>query len=357
MFDWLLVATLALSPTAAEPLPAVVVPPAAQVMEIPAPLREALQREVIERSPRGLARLERLVAFLYDPEGLDIRYRHDADHTVAETWASRQANCLSFTLLTIALAREAGLEAYGQEIPRTLSWYSEGDTLYFSNHVNAGIRVGRHEYTVDVASDSLLTRDPPTRVDDGRLLAVYYSNRGVSLLADGDLAGTGRYIAAALAADPGYASGWNNAGVLQLRTGARTAAEADFRHALDLDGGHEGALMNMAALSEARGDRAAAAKYRGRIERARLRNPFHFFALAVEDEKRGDYASAATHYRQAIHLHDGEHRFHFGLARAWLHLGEARKAGRALRRAHDLAKGETRLRYQAKLDALNAGRY
>jgi Flp pilus assembly protein TadD len=333
MFDWLLVATLALSPTAAEPVPAVVVPPAAQVMEIPAPLREALQREVIARSPRGLARLERLVAFLYDPEGLDIRYRHDADHTVAETWATRQANCLSFTLLTIALAREAGLEAYGQEIPRTLSWYSEGDTLYFSNHVNAGIRVGRHEYTVDVASDSLLTRDPPTRVDDGRLLAVYYSNRGVSLLADGDLAGTERYIAAALAADPGYASGWNNAGVLQLRTGARTAAEADFRQALDLDGGHEGALMNMAALSEARGDRAAAA------------------------QKRGDYASAATHYRQAIHLHEGEHRFHFGLARAWLHLGEARKAGRALRRAHDLAKGETRLRYQAKLDALNAGRY
>src|SRR5690606_40754536 len=59
--------------------------------------------------------------------------------------------------------------AYGQEIARSLSWYAEGDTLYFSNHVNAGVRIGPHEYTVDVGSDSVMTRDPPQRVDDSRL--------------------------------------------------------------------------------------------------------------------------------------------------------------------------------------------
>ena len=319
MIDWLLTAALALAPAAVA-----AAPPPEQVMEIPAPLREALQAQVVERSARGVPRLERLVAFMYQDDGLGIRYRHDANHTVAEVWRTREANCMAFTLLTIALARAAGLEAHGQEIAKTLAWYSEGDTLYFTNHVNAGIRIGRYAYTVDVGSESVLTNDPPQEVEDRRLLAVYYSNRAADLLGHGEFAAAASHIEAALAADGHYATTWNNAGVLQLRSGRPEIAERDFLHALALDPVHDGALMNLASLYSARGDEQRADAYRKRIERARLGNPFHFFMLAVEAEKIGDYAAAAEHYRRAIRLYDGEHRFHFGLARAYLHLGDAR---------------------------------
>ncbi|HRN61212.1 MAG TPA: tetratricopeptide repeat protein [Luteimonas sp.] len=357
MTGWLLAAALALSPEAAPlpPPPPVVAEapvPAEQVMAIPAPLREALQAQVIDRSPRGTARLQRLAAFLLGEDGLGIRYRHDADHTVAEVWRTREANCLSFTLFTIALARAAGLDAYGQEIARTLSWYSEGDTLYFSNHVNAGIRIAPHGYTIDVASDSVLTRDPPRRVDDRRLLANFYSNRAANLLAGGRLAEASAFIDAAFAADAGHATTWNNAGVLQLRSGRPDLAERDFLRAIELDKRHDSAMMNLASLYATRGDEQRAAHYRKRIEHERERNPFHFFMRGTESEKRGDYADAAKQYRRAIQLYDEEHRFHFGLARAYLHLGEPLKAGQALQRAHDLTKGDLRNRYQAKLDVL-----
>jgi tetratricopeptide (TPR) repeat protein len=361
MIAWLLAAALAAAPVAPnapvaatapgiDPAPAVPTPE--QVMALPPPLAQALRTQVVDRTPRGMARLERLVAFMYEPDGLGIQYRHDANHTVAETWATREANCLSFTLLTIALARAAGVEAYGQEIARTLSWFAEGDTLYFSNHVNAGIRIGRHEYTVDVGSDSLMTLDPPQRVDDHRLMAVYYSNRAADLLGRGAMPDAARFIDAALAADPGYATAWNNAGVLRVRSAQPEAAEQAFAHALELDRAHDGALMNLASLYTARGDTAGAARYRDRLERLRLRNPYHHFMQAVDAERLDDHATAARQYRRAIALYDAEHRFHSGLARALLHLGDARGAGRALQRAHDLSKGDMQARYQAKLDLL-----
>lgn len=328
------------------------VPTPGQVLAVPPELLEALQTHVIDRSPRGLARLERLVAFMYDPDGLDIHYRHDADLTVAEVWSSRQANCLSFTLMTIALARAAGVEAYGQEIARTLSWYAEGDTLYFSNHVNAGIRIGTQEYTVDVGSDSVMTQDPPRRVDDSRLMSVYYSNRAAGLLAQGANAAAGRFIDAALAADARYPAAWNNAGVLRLRVGDPVAAEAAFLQALELDRSHDGTLMNLASLYASRGEHATAEQYRRRLERLRQRNPYHLFLLAVEAERRDDYPTAERQYRRAISLHDDEHRFHFGLARVQLHLGDARGAGRSLRRAYELSSGDMQAGYAAKLDLL-----
>jgi len=328
-------------------------PSAGEVFSIPPALREALHEQVIV--PGGNSdqqRLTRLMRFLFDPAGLGMAYQHDADHTVSEAWQTRKANCLSFTLLTIALAREAGIDAFGQEIPRILSWYREGDTLYFSNHVNTGLRAGGQRYTIDVASDSILSGDPPRQIKDSRLLAILYTNRAAGLLGRGRHAQAGEYMAAAFQADDTYPAAWNNAGVLALRTGRQDDAERHFRRTLDLDAAHEGALMNLAALHASRGERSKELQLRRRIDRIQGRNPFHHFLLATEDETQGNYARAAKGYRRAIALYDGEHQFHYGLARAYLHLGEHRKAGDALRRAQSVAGRSTAQRYQAKLDQL-----
>jgi len=342
---------LAPPPAAPPPLPP---PPAMEeVFAIPPALRRAMHEQVRATDGRpDHQRLEALVRYLFDSRGLGMVYRHDADHTVAEAWQTREANCLSFTILTIALARELGIEAYGQEVPRVLSWYREGDTLYFSNHVNAGAHIAGRRLTVDVARDEVLTAAPPRQVDDRRLLAIFHSNRAATLLARGDNRLAAGYMDAAFAADDRYATAWSNAGVLAQREGRQDAAERDFQRALELDGAHEGALMNLAGLYAARGEHDREARVRRRIERIQRHNPFHHFLLAAEDEKRGDYARAAQRYRRAISLYAGEHQFHYGLARAYLHLGEGQKAGESLRRAQALAGRGTAQRYQAKLDQL-----
>ena len=69
-------------------------------------------------------------------------------------------------------------------------------------------------------------------------------------------------------------------------------------------------------------------------------------------ERDGDLERAAEHYRKAIRLYDGEHRFHFGLARVYFQQGDHHRASRELARARELSQGDTRALYQAKLETL-----
>lgn len=354
MMTWAFAAALALAPVAPAPVSPPVAPPPSpeQVLAIPAELRAKFHQQVIDQSRSPTRRLNLLVDFLFDDDGLAMEYEHDATHTVEQAYRTRKANCLTFTLLAIALAREAGLEAYGQDIEDTLVWRQEQSTIYRTTHVNAGIQIKRQRYSVDVAWDSVIARHPPEPIPDQRLLAHFYNNRVAELMAQDQLETAVAYAAISLQLDPAYATSWSNAGVLHMRAGRQTTAERYYKHALDLDAKHAGALFNMVGFYRRTGDHKNADEYQQRLEKARLRDPFHQFLLASDYERHGDYARAAEHYRRAIALHDTEHRFYFGLARAYLQLGQARRAGHALVRAHALSNGTTQALYQAKLDNL-----
>lgn len=342
-----------LAPAPVAPPEATAQPPApAEVMALPEPLRQRFHAEVLATPRAPDQRLRRIVEFLFAPEGLGMSYDIDANHTVAESYATRRANCLSFTLLAIALAREAGLEAYGQQIDETLAWRQEEDTLYRTHHVNAGVRIRTRQLTVDVAWDQVIARKPPRRIDDQRLLVHYYNNRAADLLESGRLQDALRYARVAQTLDPGYAVTWSNTGVLHLRNGDPRQAEQHYQHALRLDPMNPGALANLAAHYLRTGDTAAAASLQERLRKVQARDPFHHYLLGVRHEREGNLELAVRDYRTAIRLFPDEHRFHFGLARAYFQLGDARRAGKALARAEQLSEGGNRQLYHAKLDAL-----
>ncbi|TQM10512.1 tetratricopeptide repeat protein [Pseudoxanthomonas sp. 3HH-4] len=344
----LLLASSALSALAqGAPLPA-----AADVLAVPEPLKQQFREQVLDHTRLPHARLERMVDFLFSPRGLGMSYHPDANHTVAEAYATRQANCMSFTLLTVALAREAGLDAYAQQVDETLAWRQDHNTLYRTQHVNAGVRIRERRFTVDVAWNEVITRKPPEPIHDARLIAHYYNNRAVALLEHGAQVDALRHAEMALTLDPGYATSWSNFGVIHLRGGAAVRAEQAYRRALDLDADNPGALFNLVTFYQRAGDVEAARPLQKRLDAVQARDPFHHFLLAAGFERDGDLVRAATHYRKAIQLYEGEHRFHFGLARVYFLQGDHRRAGKALARAGQLSQGDTRALYQAKLDTL-----
>lgn len=356
MFALMMSAALAVSGTlapVAAPAGAYVSPPSPeQVLAIPDGLRQQFRQQVMGRRTSPDERLNRLVHFMFAPEGLGMTYRHDATLTVAQAYDTRQANCLTFTLLAVALAREAGLDAYGQQIEETLAWRQEEDTIYRTNHVNAGIRIQHRRLTVDVAWDLVIAREPPEPIDDRRLLAHYYNNRAAELLEQGNLVDAKRHAALSLQQDPGYPTSWSNAGVIYLRSGDNATAERYYRQALALAPMHPGALFNLVSYYQRTGQPQRAAPMRADLLTLQARDPFHQFLLGAECERDGDLRRAAEHYRRAIRLYDGEHRFHFGLARVYFQLGDTRRAGKSLARARELSEGDTRMLYQAKLDTL-----
>ncbi|MET4570957.1 tetratricopeptide repeat protein [Rhodanobacter soli] len=309
-----------------------------QVMAVPPELRAQLQQQVIDASGSGRSRLERLVGFLFQKSGLGMEYSADATLTIEQAYRTRKANCLTFTLLTVALAHESGLQAYGQELDDVVAWRVGDDIVYRFNHVNAGIAIGRSRLTVDVARDLVMSHKPPQRISDQHLLALYYNNRAAELLAGASPAAAAPYMAMALQLAPRYASAWANAGVLHLREGDPRAAERDYLKALALDPVNAGALMNLVALYRNNGDEARRAVYARRLEKVQVKDPYFQFLQAEDNEKQGDYAGAVQHYRRAIRLYDGDSRFYLGLARAYRQLGEERHARRAMNRAAALSR-------------------
>lgn len=367
MSAWLLAALLsasgpAIAPTTDAPPRAISTWSAVEVsagpetlLALPPELRQRFHADVLSRTSSPNRRLELMMTFLFDEEaGLGMRYAADATHDVADAYRTRQANCLSFTLLTIALAREAGLDAYGQRLDQILAWQQRDGNLVLSNHVNAGVRIQHRQYTVDVARDSVITRGLPERMDDAQLAALYHSNRAMERVLDGNVLAALPQALRSLELDPMSATLWNNAGVAQLRNGDATAATAAYERAIELDPDHSGALFNLAQSYQRDGDQDKARHLLDRAQRVRERDPFHHFLLGFGAEGRGELEAAHEHYRRAIRLHPREHRFHFAMARVQAGLGEQRAALRSLRRARELGGDAERLHYQSKLDLLQA---
>jgi Flp pilus assembly protein TadD len=323
-----------------------------QVMALPVELRQRFHREVLATPGAPAERLHRTLRFILDPAGLGIAYEEDATYSVAQAYEARRANCLSFTLLFLVLADEAGLDAQAQEIANTLAWHQVKGTIYRNHHINARVRIGPRRFTIDSSGDDLVAGSQPQPISRERLLAHYYNNLAMQRMEHGHLATALQLMQQALDADAAHPFLWSNAGVLHVRNGDLHSARRAYERALAINPGTPTALLNMASLSRRENDAQGEAAFRRRLERVQQRDPLYQFVLGIYAERDGDLELAIRHYRSAIGLFDGEHRFHSALARAYLEAGNTRRAGRALRRAHALSDGSTRDAYAAQLQAL-----
>ncbi|WP_439450798.1 transglutaminase domain-containing protein [Stenotrophomonas sp. ATs4] len=330
------------------------IPSPQQVSAIPPAMREMLRTQVINRGYSREQRLQGLVEMIFDRHGMDLQYDADATLTVSEIWQQRRANCLAFTLMFVALAREAGIQARVQEVGQVVSWYQDQaqGLVYSVGHVNAGVGFGGRFATVDLDRNVLYDRHGPQPISQARALAHFYNNRGAERMAAGDMAGARAFYAAALGQDSGFAATWNNLGVLENRSGDVTAARRSLEMALRLDGRHDAALNNASALYRKLGLVAQAQVLERRLQWVQREDPFAQYMLGAKAERAGQLDVAIRYYRQAVRLYDTAHQFHFGLARVYFLAGQLKRADRELLRAQELGGAPEQARYQAKLDSL-----
>ena len=332
------------------------VPTEAQVMAVPAELRQVVMDRVVAPGGSRDDKLDRLADYVFGDDGLALAYDNELTRTVAEVYRDRKANCLSFTLLFVALAREAGLEAQVQEVGEVLAWYQDEGVIYNANHVNVGVRTGTQWQVIDVDTNILATRNRPRSIDDRRAMAHFHNNRGAELMAAGDPRALD-LLQASLADDPDFVPAWNNLGVLMLRKGDIHAAEFAYMTALRRNGEHAATLSNLVTLYRRSGDTRLQRRFEWRLDKVQRTDPFHQFMLALECENDGDYKCAVARYKRAIRLQGEEHQFHFGLARAYFLAGDLGRAQRELGRAYTLGGTEkVRSVYRQKLDNLRRWR-
>ncbi|WP_447595034.1 tetratricopeptide repeat protein [Stenotrophomonas rhizophila] len=327
-----------------------------QILAIPPELQALLKQRVIAPVYSREQRVQRLVHMIFDEDAMHLSYDPYATQTLTETWQNRRANCLSFTLMFVTLARAAGIDARVQEVAQVVTWYEDQGAIYNIGHVNAGVNLDGRIALVDLDRNVLYDRYGPQQIDQPRALAHFYNNRGAMRMSEGDPVQARVYFQAALAQDPAFVAGWNNLGVLDARSGNLADAEHDYRTALRLKPRNAASLTNASALYRRMGDTRQAGLLARRLQQVQRSDPFVQFRLGNEAEQRHDYADAIRAYRRAINLYGTAHQFHFGLARAYFLAGDNRRASVEMSKARDLAGTNAdylKAQYQAKLDTLH----
>jgi len=318
--------------------------------------------EFVTANGRAMAvdwlRMKRLINGMADAGYLDLQYEAGQTFTASETFRGRAGNCLSFTNLFVALAREARLDARYQIIDVPPIWDSADGWVMLNSHINVvvrGVRLGvvSRDYIVDFNTPEYDGAWPRHAVSDRVAFALYYNNRAVEAMRAGDLRLAFANFKLAISKSSLVAGTWVNLGALYSRQRHYESAQAAYEQALRINPNEKSALTNLARLNDEIGNTALAETYRSRIRTYERMNPYYHYALADSAYKAGNYETALGEIEKAISLKRDDHRFYFLEGLVHYRQGDVAGARSALAIAERVSTEDTdKKRYADKLAVL-----
>lgn len=284
-------------------------------------------------------------------EGLEIQYDNLRTLTAEQVFAQRAGNCLSFTNLFIALARELDVKVAYQEVRIPPTWSVSGETHFFNLHINALVDLPHKQQVVDfdLRSDA---RGKTRPVSDFAAASQYYNNMAVHYITLGDWPAAFLHSRRAINMRPRTGYYWANLGTILRHSEDQAGAEQAYLLAIEISG-EPSAVSNLARLYKSQGRVEEAAEYAARASYHRSQNPYYLQIMAKQAYAAGDYQESIRLMRKAIRLLPQEDEFHRTLGLSYLQLGETEKAEKSFLLAAENAKrAEDRQLYARKLELL-----
>lgn len=267
--------------------------------------------------------------------GLGVSYQADFTVTAADVFRTHRANCLSFTNLFVAMARELGVDVYFLLVEDLQSFAREGDLVVVSDHMTAAYGQPPDRMVLDFTPGEVREYRETRELSDLVAVAMYYTNRGAGFLRAGDERSAVEWLDVAVKLAPELAGAWTNLGVARRRTGDMQGAEVAYRRALETDATALSAYQNLAALLRLRGQEQEANDLLALTARRDNRNPFTFLDLGDLSLRYGRFEEAEGYYRRALRLdHEGPEPYAaIGILR--INTGKTKDAVNWLRKAQD----------------------
>jgi tetratricopeptide (TPR) repeat protein len=276
----------------------------------------------------------RLLAAMKQRGLFSLEYNEAVTESVSGTFHQHRGNCLSFTMLFIALAREAGLQARFQLVDVPPQWNLDDDLVVIANHVNAVINSrSDHDLVIDFNKANFREEYPTRRIDDAYAASLFYTNLGAEAMLKRDYPRSFTLLREAIRARPNVASPWVNMGVLYGRQGLLDYAEAAYLRALEIAPQERSALANLASVYEALGDAARAAEYRERVHHYQDINPYYHYARAQKSYREERYEDTLAELKRAIRLRNDESAFYTLQGQTFSALGREDDAKNSFARA------------------------
>jgi cytochrome c-type biogenesis protein CcmH/NrfG len=324
-----------------------------EVLAVSPEMRKFLNAHVDRTASENL-KLHQLVTAIMDSKTFGVTY-DTTTRTASETFRSRQGNCLSFSSMFVAMAREVGLKVQFEEVEIPPDWTLDKDTYMLNQHVNVRVDLGPAGVkVVDFNIGDFKASYEIQEIPDARALAHYYNNLGVERMIAGDTASALVCFRKSIAdGNLRFSPAWCNLGTLYLRAHRPAHAEAAYLEALKEDEGDLVAMSDLARLYDRLGDQERADAYRQRVIHHRWLNPYYRYDLARQAYAEHRYDVAIGHLRYAIRQRPKEDQFCSLMGLAYLAKGDHKAARRWLAKAEELAATDAqRRRYSNKIDML-----
>jgi len=309
--------------------------------------------EHVNREHQRTLKLHKLLYAIITEGSFGLEY-DEITRTAQETFQARLGNCLSFTNMFVAMARDVGIEVTYQEVEIPPDWTLEGDTYVLNRHVNVYIDLGRGgTKVVDFNIDDFRSSYDRQLISDERALAHFYSNIGVEYMQKHEPLEALRYFRKAVASDHQFAPVWSNLGALYSRAGHFKYAEAAYLRTLEINPQELIAMSNLGRLYESLGQTERAEWYSKQTNLHRMRNPYYRYHLAHDAFLAKDYDTAIGHLKYSVRKKKNEDTFFFLMGLSYLQKGNESAARRWLEKAEQVAEDDgLQRKYHSKLEML-----
>lgn len=247
--------------------------------------------------------------------GEGLRYSALETAPAAEAFDARQVNCLSYSLMFVAMARHMGLDAQLNEVDVPPSWSQrDNDSFLFFRHVNSKVKLpGGDELVVDLELEQYSPVYDQTMISDTLAAAQFYNNRGMELLAEGKTRAGFVHLRKALELDAGQSYIWSNLGTVYNRRGHYHEAEMAYLQGLSLHPRDLTIMSNLSTLYSSLGETDKSQYFYRLVREHRSNNPYYLYAQAQAKLAEGDVRRAEALLNDAIRRQSKEPRF-YGLA-------------------------------------------
>ncbi len=211
----------------------------------------AFARFIKGRARADSTKLEHLLKGMFERGLSELQYHPFTTLTAAETFERQVGNCLSYTNLFVALARESGMKVSYQVVDVPPMWLSDGESVVRNTHINTLVRNARdnsilgRDFAIDFNNTEYSDRYPVEVVTDDYAIAVYHGNLAVEALSRDDTDTALAHLWRALSIRSDVAHLWVNLGVARSRRGEHDASLAAYERALALDPANPSALVNI----------------------------------------------------------------------------------------------------------------
>lgn len=287
---------------------------------------------------------------------MDLHYSVDKTLTAQQTFDLKNGNCLSFTNLFVALARQVGLEAIFQYVDVPPNWRLGSDFVSLDQHINVVVKNPYDpDYMVDFNLPDYRGNYDSELIEDHSAFSMYYSNIGVEHLKQREFQQAFLYLKKALQLDGRRPENWINLGALYSENGLYDFAESAYLYALKNSPHNQVANNSLATLYQYTGNHQKAEYFAEKARFYRNKNPYYHFWLAQTAHQSKNYSLSNTYLEKAIAKKNDEHIFYFLMGVNYFHLGDNALAGTHFSQAIKQAKlARTQQRYREKIDRLRA---